>query len=94
MMPTTPQAKAKGAATCFAEARIAAGKAEAVQQRHAARRVAEHSRDADDCRDLLLMLGLSDLAPSGEPRLPHDLSADPASPEALGVFRSTEGALR
>jgi hypothetical protein len=49
----------RGAAVDFAEARFAAERAEAVQQRAAARRVAEHSHDIVDCRELLLMLGLS-----------------------------------
>ncbi|MEU7475069.1 hypothetical protein AB0A63_03730 [Lentzea sp. NPDC042327] len=58
----------KGAAVCFAEARVAAEHAEAAQQRQAARRVAEHSRDVDDCRDLLLMLGLAAAAGSRSAR--------------------------
>ncbi|WP_189253366.1 hypothetical protein [Lentzea flava] len=59
--------RTRGPATGFAEARIAAEQAEAVQQRAAARRVAEHSHDAGDCRELLLMLGLttSDLPAGG-----------------------------
>ncbi|MET9632783.1 hypothetical protein ABZX92_35545 [Lentzea sp. NPDC006480] len=47
------------AALDFADARIAAEQAEAVQQHAAARRVAERAHDASDCRELLLMLGLS-----------------------------------
>ncbi|MFD4638157.1 hypothetical protein ACFWN2_12625 [Lentzea sp. NPDC058436] len=64
----------------FTQARLDAEQAAAVQQRQAAHRVAEHSRDAGDCLDLLQMLGLTGLAPR--------------TPEAPGVFRSTEGALR
>ncbi len=87
-----PSSNAKGAAVGFAEARTAAQAAEVVQQRQAARRVAEHSRDADDCLDLLLMLGLSEAARTGRPQ--RDQSANVTFPEALGVFRPTEGARR
>lgn len=98
MTRTAPHGNAKGAAVCFAEARIAAEAAEAVQQRQAARRVAEHSRDVDDCRDLLLMLGLSGITSSAEPHSAHPVRDDQTVastfPEALGVLRSTEGARR
>ncbi|SDO46651.1 hypothetical protein [Lentzea jiangxiensis] len=76
-----------GAAACFANARIAAEQAEFVQQRQAARRVAEHARDAGDCLDLLTMLGLSNLAPTVVP------PAHPTNmtfPDALGVSRPAE----
>ncbi|ANZ40402.1 hypothetical protein BBK82_34685 [Lentzea guizhouensis] len=92
-----PHGSAKGAAVSFAEGRLAAEAAEAVQQRQAARRVAEHSRDADDCLDLLSMLGLSGLAPRSAPLPARPLDEQFATvtlPEALGVFRSIEGARR
>jgi hypothetical protein len=54
-----PSGRIRHAAADFAEARFAAERAEAVQQRAAARRVAERSHDIGDCRELLLMLGLS-----------------------------------
>ncbi|MFS8096929.1 hypothetical protein LFM09_07285 [Lentzea alba] len=90
MTRPTPHGRAKGAAIGFTEARVAAEAAEAVQQRQAARRVAEHSRDAGDCMDLLLMLGLSGVAP----RPPHGHPVNTTFPDALDVFRSTEGARR
>jgi hypothetical protein len=80
MMSTRSSGHARGAAVAFAEARVAAEQAEAVQQRAAARRVAEHSHDVGDCRELLLMLGLTN------PR------TNSLTPDALSVFRSTEGA--
>ncbi|SDF40568.1 hypothetical protein SAMN05216553_101475 [Lentzea fradiae] len=93
MRPSAPHDPPQRPALGFAEARVAAEQAEAVQQRQAARRVAEHSRDAGDCLDLLSMLGLSGLSPSGGRAVataPHPLTF----PEALDVFRSTEGARR
>ncbi|GLY47307.1 hypothetical protein [Lentzea sp. NBRC 102530] len=51
----------------FAQARQAAERAEFHQQRQAARRVAERSRDAGDCLDLLSMLGLANLPASTGP---------------------------
>jgi hypothetical protein len=75
----------------FTKARLDAEQVAAVRQRQAAHRVAEHSRDAGDCLDLLQMLGLSGLAPGTPPR--NHLVA-PTFPEASDVFRSTEGVLR
>ncbi|MFC0436942.1 hypothetical protein [Kutzneria buriramensis] len=43
----------------FADARASAEQAEAAQRRQAARLVAGKSLDADDCRELLSMLGLT-----------------------------------
>jgi hypothetical protein len=60
-----PASRTRRAAIEFADARIAAEQAEAVQQRAAARRVAERSHDIVDCRELLLMLGLSGQATLG-----------------------------
>ncbi|MGW6443315.1 hypothetical protein [Lentzea sp. NPDC055074] len=53
--------KPRHAAQDFAQARLAFETAEIHHQRQAAKRVAEHSRDAGDCRDLLSMLGLANL---------------------------------
>lgn len=60
-----PSVPARRAAVDFAEARVAAEQSAAVQQRAAARRVAERSLDIGDCRELLLMLGLSGKATLG-----------------------------
>ncbi|HEX7307183.1 hypothetical protein [Lentzea sp.] len=79
-----------GAAADFADARLAAEEAGAVQQRQAAQRVAQHCRDLQDCRDLLEMLGLSSLRPRAA-RPVHDDPSSPTSPEALSVHRTTEG---
>ncbi|MFD9701731.1 hypothetical protein [Lentzea sp. NPDC059081] len=95
MTPPAPHGALEGAAVSFAEARVAAEKAEVLQQRQAARRVAEHARDPADCLDLLTMLGLSGLAPSDRPpSAPRTHTPHATLPEALGVFRSTEGARR
>ena len=51
--------RTRHAAVDFAQATVNAEQAEAVQQRLAARRVAERAHDAVDCKELLLMLGLS-----------------------------------
>jgi hypothetical protein len=59
MTSIEPRIRNRRAATDFAEARVAAEQAEAVQQHAAARRVAEHAHDVGDCRELLSMLGLS-----------------------------------
>ncbi|MEU7478233.1 hypothetical protein AB0A63_19770 [Lentzea sp. NPDC042327] len=82
-----------GAAADFTEARLAADETGVVRQRQAARLVAQHCHDAQDCRDLLAMLGLSELAPrtAGPTR---DEQKTTTSPEALGVHRTTEGARR
>jgi len=78
------------AAVDFAEARLSAERAETLQQRQAARRVAEHSQDAIDCRELLSMLGLANLPTGrGDAGARHTI---PTSPEAFDVFRSAEGA--
>jgi hypothetical protein len=78
------------AAVDFAEARLFAERAEALNQRQAARRVAERSHDASDCRELLAMLGLANLpAGTGDAGVRHTI---PTSPEAFDVFRSAEGA--
>ncbi|MCG8925066.1 hypothetical protein [Lentzea sp. CC55] len=84
MTPPVTHRRTTGAAAGFANARIAAEQAEFVQQRQAARRVAEHARDAGDCLDLLSMLGLSGLAPATA----HP--ADVMSPEVLGVPRPAD----
>lgn len=77
----------------FAEARLSAERAENLQQRQAARRVAEHARDAGDCRELLSMLGLAKLRPGTCGAVPrHDQHTTPAFPEAFDVFRPVEGA--
>ena len=65
MTTMNPPDRTRRAAVDFAEARVAAEAAEAVQQRAAARRVAERSLDIGDCRELLLMLGLSGKATLG-----------------------------
>lgn len=52
----------------FAEARASERVHYAVQNRKAARTVAYHSSDAQDCADLLAMLGLDSL---DEPRGPQ-----------------------
>ncbi|GGM86087.1 hypothetical protein GCM10011609_23080 [Lentzea pudingi] len=60
--PSSPRFdKSRHAAQDFAQARLAAEISELHQQRQAARRVAERSRDAGDCLDLLSMLGLANL---------------------------------
>jgi hypothetical protein len=51
----------------FADARAAADRAETVQRSQAARTVADNSVDANDCRELLLMLGLPDPPADGAP---------------------------
>ncbi|MFI6096276.1 hypothetical protein ACIA8G_12015 [Lentzea sp. NPDC051213] len=78
----------------FAEARLSAQKAELVHQRQAARRVAEHSHDVGDCRELLSMLGLVNLPPASghRPAVARDDLPALTFPEALDVFRSAEGA--
>ena len=88
MTRSTQMGRPSGAAADFAEARLAAEAAGAVQQRQAARRVAERSHDAQDCRDLLLMLGLSDLEPSAVPPVQTE-SAVMTFSEALGLHRTT-----
>ncbi|GHH42542.1 hypothetical protein [Lentzea cavernae] len=93
MTRTTQIGRPSSAAADFAQARLAADEAEAVQQRQAAQRVAEHCHDAQDCLDLLAMLGLSGL----QPRAAHPMRDEPIDltfPAALGVHRTTEGALR
>jgi hypothetical protein len=81
------------AAVDFTEARLSAERAEIVQQRQAARRVAEHARDAGDCRELLSMLGLAKLPPSSCGAVPqHDQHTTPAFPDAFDVFRPVKGA--
>lgn len=49
------------AAAEFTQARLDAETAGVLHQRQAAKRVAERSIDAGDCRELLLMLGLANL---------------------------------
>ncbi|WP_367138478.1 hypothetical protein [Saccharothrix sp. HUAS TT1] len=49
----------------FADARAAADRAETIQRSMAARTVVDNSVDANDCRELLLMLGLPDPDPTG-----------------------------
>lgn len=93
MTRTSQIGRPNGAAADFQEARLAAEAAGAVQQRQAAQRVAEHSHDAQDCHDLLAMLGLAGL----QPRDAHPVRVEPANvtfPEALGVYRTTEGVAR
>lgn len=90
MTSSSTHERPKGAAVGFAEARVAAEVAEGVAQHHAARRVAEHSHNADDCRELLSMLGLSGVAP----RVVQEQRPNLTFPDALGVFRSTEGVRR
>ncbi|SES17571.1 hypothetical protein [Lentzea albida] len=99
MTRTSQIGRPNGAAADFQEARLAAEEAGAVQQRQAAQRVAEHSHDAQDCRDLLAMLGLADLQPrDAHPVLDanpvRDEPANVTFPEALGVYRTTEGVAR
>ncbi|MCC8247809.1 hypothetical protein [Saccharothrix luteola] len=60
-MTQTRPGRSQGAAVGFADARAAADRAETVQRHQAARTVADNSVDANDCRELLLMLGLPDL---------------------------------
>ncbi|MFJ8961597.1 hypothetical protein OG205_13620 [Lentzea sp. NBC_00516] len=52
------------AAEDFAQARLHAETTELLHQRQAAKRVAERSHDAVDCRELLSMLGLANLPAS------------------------------
>jgi hypothetical protein len=53
--------------------------------------VAEHARDAGDCRELLSMLGLAKLPPGSCGAVPrHDITQ--TFPEAFDVFRPVEGA--
>lgn len=81
--PSSPSTRSRrGGALDFAEGRLAAEKAEILQQGQAARRVAEHAHDAGDCLELLSMLGLANV-----PR-----RTDVTFQDALAVFRSTEGA--
>jgi hypothetical protein len=81
------------AAVDFAEARLSAERAETLQQRQAARRVAERAHDAGDCRELLSMLGLANLPPDSCGAVPrHDMHTTPTFPEAFDVFRPVEGA--
>jgi hypothetical protein len=75
-----PPDRTRRAALDFAEARVAAEQAGVVQQRAAARRVAERSHDVSDCRELLAMLGLT------------GVRSKQIFPDALSVFRPTEGA--
>jgi hypothetical protein len=72
--------RTRHAAADFAEARMAAERAEAVQQHAAARRVAERAHDVGDCRELLSMLGLTGVRTKS------------LLPDALSVFRPIEGA--
>ncbi|MFI9009079.1 hypothetical protein ACIGNX_17820 [Actinosynnema sp. NPDC053489] len=60
---THTEAGRTGTAVGFADARAAANRVEAVRRDQAARTVAGNAVDADDCRELLSMLGL---APAGE----------------------------
>ena len=81
------------AAVDFAEARLSAQRVETLQQRQAARRVAEHAHDAGDCRELLSMLGLANLPPGSCGKVSrHDQHTTPTFPEAFDVFRPVEGA--
>lgn len=93
MTRTRQSGRSTSAAADFAQARLAADEAGAVQQRQAAQRVANHCHDAQDCRDLLAMLGLSDLQPRVAPPM-RDEPNDLTFPAALGVHRTTEGVLR
>ncbi|KOV83309.1 hypothetical protein [Nocardia sp. NRRL S-836] len=81
------------AAVDFAEARLSAERAGVLNQRQAAKRVAEHSLDVGDCRELLLMLGLADLPPVSRDVLTRsDQHTTPTFPEAFDVFRPAGGA--
>ncbi|MDX3658810.1 hypothetical protein PV646_16000 [Streptomyces sp. ID05-26A] len=53
--------KSRHAAEDFAQARSSAEATGIERQRQAAKRVAEHALDVGDCRDLLSMLGLTNL---------------------------------
>jgi hypothetical protein len=66
-MTQTRPGRSQGAAVGFADARAAADRAETVQRNQAARTVADNSVDANDCRELLLMLGLPDPPAGNEP---------------------------
>jgi hypothetical protein len=55
----------------FRQARADANRAEIVQQAGAARTVVRQAVDAEDCRELLSMLGLQGAAELGEQNLSH-----------------------
>lgn len=78
----TRPGRTQGAAVGFADARAAADRAETVQRNQAARTVADNSVDANDCRELLLMLGLPD-PPSGNAplRTRNERAQDQRTPE-------------
>ncbi|ONI80319.1 hypothetical protein ALI22I_44000 [Saccharothrix sp. ALI-22-I] len=66
----------------FADARAAADRAENVQRSQAARTVADNSVDANDCRELLLMLGLPDPPAGNAPvRTQNERAQDQRAPE-------------
>ncbi|OLR92894.1 hypothetical protein [Actinokineospora bangkokensis] len=85
----------------YSGVRQAALRAEAQQQRRAARTVAAHASGNDDCRELLSMLGLSAGSPVAAVEGPPTPRADrTAGPEHNSHWtapvrdRSTEGARR
>ncbi|PSL56120.1 hypothetical protein B0I31_104411 [Saccharothrix carnea] len=59
-MTQTRPGRSQGAAVGFADARAAADRAETIQRNQAARTVLDNSVDANDCAELLSMLGLPD----------------------------------
>jgi hypothetical protein len=61
--PKTNQTRERGQ---FRQARADASRAEIVQQAGAARTVARQAVDAEDCRELLSMLGLQSLETAGD----------------------------
>ncbi len=55
--------------------------------------MAEHARDAGDCRELLSMLGLADLPPVSRDAVTlNGQHTTPTFPEAFDVFRPAGGA--
>jgi hypothetical protein len=66
MTSSTGEARTVGRDSEFVEARTAEREAALVQNRRAAHVVAGNAVDATDCRDLLLMLGLTPHADPGD----------------------------
>ncbi|MEU3642169.1 hypothetical protein AB0E59_02225 [Lentzea sp. NPDC034063] len=62
--PSSSRFGKRHAAQDFEQARLNAENTGVLHQRQAAKRVAEHSLDVGDCRELLSMLGLANLPAS------------------------------